>query len=287
MKLVAGPASPGLTETLADELGADLVEVAHERFPDGEAYVRVAEDLSGEEVVLVQTTPADERWVELLLLQDAVASWDPASAVTVVPYLGYARQDKRFEPGEALSVAVLARAVSAADMPVVTVDPHEPSVMERFDVPAEQVSAMEVLADPLAEEGCDFVLAPDEGAMGLADRVASILDCPADFVIKHRESGTEVTTEQKTLDVDGRTVAVVDDIISTGGTMSNAARALRDQGAERVVAATVHGVFAGKALKKLADAGVDRTVATDTIETPQSAVSVAPVVAPVVEKLAG
>lgn len=285
MKVVAGPRSPDLAGSLADETGADLVPVEHERFPDGEAYVRVAEDLAGEAVCIVQSTLGDEAWIELLLLQDAVRSHEPASAVTVVPYLGYARQDRRFEPGEALSIDVLARAVGLAEMPVVTVDPHEASVLDRFPVPAEAVSATEELAEPLDAEGCEFVLAPDEGAMGMARRVASVLDCPADFVIKHRASGTEVTTENKELDVAGRTVAIVDDIISTGGTMTNAARSLLAQGADRVVAATVHGVFAGTALKKLADADVDRTLATDTIESPQTVVSVAPAIQPAVEKL--
>lgn len=287
MQVVAGPRSPALAKALAAELDADLVEAETKRFPDGEAYLRVAEDLSGDDVVLVQSTLGDEAWVELLLLQDAVASWEPATAVAVVPYLGYARQDQRFEPGEALSVQALAKAAGLAGQPVVTVDPHKPLVMDFFDVPCEAVTAMPALADPLAEEGCDFVLAPDEGAMEMAKRVAAELGCDVDHVIKERISGDEVHIEAKDLDVEGRTVAVVDDIISTGGTMANAARALDDQGADRVVCAGVHGVFAGTALKRLADAGVDRTLVTDTIEGPQSAATVAPVVAPAVRKLLG
>lgn len=285
MTVVAGPRSPNLAESLADQLDMDLVRPEFRRFPDGEAYFRVEPDLGGDEVCLVQSTASDEAWIELLLLQDAVASWSPDRLAVVVPYLGYARQDRRFEEGEALSAKVLVSALGDVADGLVTVDPHEDHVPSLGSVTARTVSATPAIGRALAERDVDLVLAPDAAARHLAEAVAEELGADADHLEKTRLSDEDVRIEPKSLDVEGRRTAIVDDIVSTGGTMSRAAEALVDQGAEGVIAATVHGVFAEDALDRLDKAGVDEVLATDTIEGDRSGIGVASVVAPAVRKI--
>lgn len=303
MQVVAGPRSPRLAAATADALAkaghdADLVVPEVDRFPDGEAYVRVAEDLGDADVALVQSAASDEAWIELLLLEDAVGSWTPREVACVVPYLGYARQDRRFEEGEALSAEVMARAVGFGATTVLTVDPHEDRVVEFFPCPARALSAVPVLADALADRGVDLVLAPDEGAAELAKRTADAFGADADHLVKERLSGEEVHVEPGDVAADGRTCALVDDIISTGGTMATAARALLDAGAAEVLCAATHGLFADvtrddgtvvPARDRLLEAGVAEVLVTDTVERPGApetgVVSVAPVVAEAVGEL--
>lgn len=287
MTVVAGPRNPSLAESLADLLDSEVVRPEVRRFPDGEAYVRVEADLGGEPVCLVQSTPSDRAWIELLLLQDAVASWSPDRLAVVVPYLGYARQDRRFEPGEALSAKVLVSTIGDAADALVTVDPHEDHVPQLGSVTARVVSATPAIGRALADRDVDLVLAPDAAAVGLAEAVADEIGADADHLDKTRVSDDDVRIEPKTLDVEGRRAAIVDDIVSTGGTMSRAAEALIDQGAAAVLAATVHGVFAEDALDRLDKAGVDEVLATDTIESDRSEVGVASVLAPAVRRILG
>lgn len=280
MVVLAGRASPSLGAALAKELDCPLATAELRTFPDGEVYTRIEDDLAGKHVVCVQTTAPNESFVELLLLQDAAHEAGAAKVTTVVPYYAYARQDQVFKPGEAVSARALARAIYSTANHLIIVDPHKDHVLDFFDGTSVGVSAVPQLAQTLADWGTDCILAPDKGARDRAADAAAILGCPHDHLEKTRLSPTEVKIAPKDLDVAGKTVAIVDDMIASGGTMLKAAQQLKENGAKAVFAACTHGVFTGGAVPKLLAGGIDRVLCTDSIEGAEcDVVSCAPAVA--------
>ena len=283
--MVAGTASPTLAQRLTDALHAPLAETDIRRFPDGEVYARITTDLDGKHAILVQTTAPNDNLVELLLLQDAAKEAGAGRVTSIIPYYGYARQDQVFKPGEAVSSRAVARALATTADRVVTVDPHKEEILDFFFDGAYSVSAVPQLAEELGRWGVDAVLAPDKGARDRAERAAAILGVPFDHLEKTRLGPTEVVIKTKDLDVAGKAVAIVDDIIASGGTMITAARQLKDQGATKVYAACTHGLFTGGAVPKLLAGGIDRVLCTDTLEaTGCDTVSAAPAIAAVLAK---
>jgi ribose-phosphate pyrophosphokinase len=277
MKIVGGSASSNLAGRLAGELGADIVSTEVKRFPDEEAYVRVVDDVEGEDVVLVQSAYPDNNIIELFLWQDALADFNLNSLRVVVPYLGYARQDKAFLKGEAVSVRALANLIQMGASEIYTVDAHSERASKYFDVRWIELSAAPAIADYLANLSVDSVLAPDKGALERAGDVANLLNCDSDYLEKKRIDSYTVEVSPKSLDVGGMAVAIVDDIISTGGTIVKAAEQLREHGAKTVIAACTHGLFVGDALEKLNVC--DEVFCTDTLMSPVSKATVAGVIA--------
>jgi len=277
--LLSGSSSQALAAALAAETGERLGRVTYDSFPDGEQLVTVPAGVAGERAVVVASTPTSDAHVELLQLQDAAREAGATDVVTVLPYMGYARQDEAFSTGQPVSARATARAVSTGADRMVTVNPHEDGVLDFFDVPAVGVDAAPQLADPLPADLADPVfLAPDHGATGLAESVRDAYGRGVtDHFEKVRHSGSEVTVEPSDVDAADRDVVVTDDIVATGTTMSEAIDAL--DGPDRVFVATVHPLLAGNARLKLADAGVDAVYGTDTIERAVSEVSAAPAVA--------
>lgn len=279
MYVVGGSASQLLSKELAKSLRAKLAKVEIKRFPDDECYVRIDEELDGEDVFVVQTTWPDKNIIELFLLQDAVKEFDVASLTTVVPYFGYARQDKQFKPGEPISARALARLIQLQTDEFITVDVHAPTVIDWFgNVSARNVHAYPSIGKHLKGKGIDLILSPDEGRADNAKRVADVVGCEADFLVKERLDGETVEMKPKKLGVKGKKVAIVDDIIATGGTIAKAAEQLRKQGASKILAVCTHGVFAKSGLDKL-NAVCDEICSSDTIENPTTCISVAPEIA--------
>jgi len=200
---------------------------------------------------------------------------------TVIPYLGYARQDKAFKPGQPISVRAAAKAISTGTDRVLLVEPHEPAVADFFTVSTETVGAADRLAGALVGLDDPLFVAPDEGAIELATTTRDAYgEGEVDYFEKERDYETgEVELTPSDAPVEGRDVVVVDDIIATGGTMSGAIEVLVDRGADRVFAVCVHPVLAEAALTRLSAAGVERVVGTDTLERAVSEVSVAPAIA--------
>ena len=280
--IVAGSASQVLAARVARETGRELAEVEYEEFPDGERLVRVP-GAGREEVAVVASTPTDDAYVELLQLLDACS--DASRVDLVIPYMGYARQDKQFEEGEAVSARALASALPRVDS-ATTVNLHETSVLEDwFDADERNdIDATPLLADALSVED-PLVVSADGGARALAESLADALDgAEADYLVKERLSSDEVRVHPKSLEAEGRDAVVVDDMVSTGGTMSEAVEILNEQGARSVHAACVHPVFARNAVLRLYSAGAETVVATDTLSTALSKVSVAPLVARSLER---
>lgn len=242
-------------------------------FPDGEVYVRLLDEVQGEDVALVQSTYPNDKVVEFFLLQDALREMGARSLVAVIPYLGYARQDRRFKEGEAISSRALAKRIELDADRAITVDVHNERVLDYFHIPVTQVSGVGPLGAYLKGRGVEMVLAPDMNASRFARAVASVADCPWDYLEKARIDAWTVETKAKALRVQRKHVAIVDDVISTGGTIANAARVLKEQGAATVTAACIHGVFVGGATDRLAIC--DEVVATDTLPNPVANVTVA------------
>jgi ribose-phosphate pyrophosphokinase len=264
-----------LASRLAKEPDVELGKTETRRFPDGECYVRVYDDLEREDVVLVQSTNSDKDVVELLLLQDAIQEYRVRSLITVVPYFAYARQDKLFNKGEAISSRAMIQAIQKNTDAVLLVDIHNLAVLTHFDIPVENISGMLQIASYLKDAGAEMVLSPDEGSVARARIVAQNIGTSVDYLEKTRIDGETVKISTKMLDVYRKRVAIVDDIIATGGTILEAAGQLKEQGAKEVVAACTHGLFAQGALQKLEEV-CDTIISSDTIENETSVVSVSP-----------
>ena len=278
--IVPGSSSQLLAAALAEEMGQPSATPTYDCFPDGETLAAVP-DFDGDEATIVAATGSDEAWVELLQLQDAVREAGAEDVTTVVPYMGYARQDQSFGDGEPVSARAMARAISTGTDRVVLVNPHERGVADFYDVPVEVVDAASVLADPLPALDDPLFLSPDEGAIDIATTVRDAYGTgETDYFEKRRDRDTgEIEVSPSDARVAGRDVVVVDDIVATGSTMSESVGVLTDRGADRVLAACVHPMLAANAVTKLRAAGVDRIVGSDTIERGCSVVSVAPVLA--------
>lgn len=273
--IVPGAASQAVAVALARELDEPLADVEYDRFADGERLVRVRG--SGDRAVVVAATTSDRAHLELLQLQDA-AGQRAEEVLTVLPYMGYARQDEAFTAGEPVSARAVARAVSTGTDRVLTVNPHEPAVCEFFDVPCRAVDAAARLAEPLGELSDPLFVSPDAGAAGLAETLRDAYGAgEADHFEKRRLSDTSVEVTPGDAATAGRDVVLVDDIVATGESMRTAVEQLSDPG--RVVVACVHPLLSGGARTRLADAGVDAVYGTDTIERAVSEVSVAPAIA--------
>jgi ribose-phosphate pyrophosphokinase len=282
--ILSGRNSQSIAAAVARELDEPLAPVEFERFPDGERMARIG-DVSGERAVVVASTPTSDAHLELLQLQDAAREAGFGEVVTVLPYMGYARQDRAFEAGEPVSARAVARAISTGTDRVITVDPHEEAVCDFFDSPATAVTAADRLAEPLPDDLTDpLYLSPDAGAVDLAETVRDASNGgDVDYFEKTRHSGSEVDISPSDATVEGRDVVVVDDIIATGSTMSEAVGILGERGAQRVFVTCVHPLLASNAVTKLSRAGVEAIYGTDTIERPVSEVSAAPAVAAAID----
>lgn len=284
MKIIPGPASTELGAKIAQLLGIEIVPVFSKTFPDGELYIRLEGTVESDEVVVVQTTnyPQDTRLIQLALITDAAKRHGAKKVTAVVPYLAYARQDKIFLQGEAISIETIARMLRAAGVDsLVTVNVHQEKVLERFPFPALNLSAIPLLAEHFKKQGFTgtFALAPDRGAIYIAEQANTILGGGYGYLEKHRDRYTgQVSVERGAFDVAGKNVIIFDDIISTGSTIVAAAKILKELGAKDVYAACVHPLLVGDAEKRIMEAGVREIVGTDSISSPVSKVSLAPLI---------
>jgi len=282
MKVVCTEKSQILAVRIADHLGVQAVETRFSQFPDGELYLQVAGPLDDETVIVGSVTDNDA-FIQLMLLIDAC---EATTNTLVIPYMGYARQDKKFRDGEPVSARVAARALSRGVSDVITVNIHEKEIARYFDAAAHDLSLAADVGEYIKGRGFadPLILAPDSGAADFAMEIAAEGGWQADYLKKTRLSGEEVRMEPKTFDVKGREVVIVDDIISTGGTLATATKMLYDQGAYAVHAACVHGVFTGGAYVRLRAAGVKSLVCSDTIERACSAFTAANRIAEALKK---
>ena len=301
MVVVSGSSGRDVAEALAPLLGMQYIELVTRRFPDSEGYVRVPEDaieaIRSEPVILVSNTYPDSGILQTILLLESIGDVrkgnlenlkgiEPQSMPDVgpgvylaIPYYGYSRQDKRFSKGEVISAKVIAELFARSCDGMVILDLHAPAVLEDIDFPIKFVSAMPEVAQRLSEAvKPDFILSPDKGAISRATEVADLIGCEFSYLEKTRIDAHTIEHTPKDLDVNGKIVAIVDDMISTGGTICRASDALRRQGAKEVHAACTHGLFTGGAISRLAN-HVDGVHSTDSLPNPRAVVSAAPALA--------
>jgi ribose-phosphate pyrophosphokinase len=272
MKVICTERSQVLGTRVAQALKTTVVDVKYSRFPDGEHYLVAGE--TDDEMVIVGSIVDSDSLVQLMLLVDAC---DQATNHLVVPYMAYARQDKRFKPGEPVSSRAVARALSQGVSEVITVNIHEKEVLKFFSVPARNLSLAADIGSYISTLNLNnpLILAPDEGALAFAGQVASVGGWEYDHLEKTRMSGVEVKMAPRQLSARSRSVVIVDDIVSTGGTIATATGMLYQQGAKDVFAACVHGVFTGGAYVRLVATGIRDVVCSDTIERGCSRISAA------------
>ena len=281
--IVPGSASQSLAAALARELDATLAVPTFDRFPDGETLAAVPE-FDDDSAIVVAATVSNDAHIELLQLADAAREAGATTVTAVIPYMGYARQDRAFSDGQPVSARAIAAAIDTAADRIVLVNPHEPSIESFFSTPVETVDAAAHLAEPLPDALIDpLFLSPDAGAIELAETVRdSYGQGETDYFEKDRDYDTgAVDISPSDATVEGRDVVLVDDIIATGSTMSEAIAVLRDRGAAGVYVTCVHPMLANNALAKLSAAGISAVYGTDTIERSVSEISAAPAIAAV------
>lgn len=277
--IIGGPASQLLASRVASILGEELALCDYKVFPDGESYTQVVSELD-DDIAVIQSTPTDRDIIYLLQLLEVCKD---RNVSLVIPYFGYARQDKIFKPGEPMT----ARAIASALNPflekgqVYLINIHARSVLSHFACKSENLDATGLLADKIISLGIEnsVIISPDKGAVAMAQTAASRIGAECDYLQKTRLSGTEVSIAPKEIDVKERDVVIFDDMIATGGTMATAITMLRRQGARSVYLAAVHPVLTGSAVLKLYRSGVEAVITTDTLDKGISTVSVASLIA--------
>jgi len=284
MYIIGGTASKSIAEDLSKDLNVKLANTISKRFPDDEFYVRILDDVSGEHVIIVQTTYPDNNTIELFLLQNAVEEAGAKEISVVIPYFGYARQDSKFQNGEPISAKALANLISLNADKVITVDPHKQHILDFFSTSAYSCSAVPELAKYLKDKDINMVLAPDKGALERAKEASEIIECDFDYMEKTRIDDSNIEIKPKKLDANNKNVAIIDDIISTGGTMAKSINQLKKHGAKNVLVACTHGLFAGDAIKKLVNSGCNEIISTDTIQSDFSKVKISPCITPFFKK---
>lgn len=269
--LLSGSSHPALAKEVAQELGTTLGTCHIEKYPDGELDIEVRDDLRHAHVFLLQTlhAPVGEHLLELSLIADACHRAGAPKVTAVIPYLGYARQDRRESETEPLGARVVAQMLGAGPIDhVVCLDLHSRAVEGCFSVPVEHASAITSLVDHVRERipANSVVVSPDLGAVKRAELFARPLGLPVAVVHKHRLSGESVEARGLVGDVKGKHAILCDDMISTGGTTVAAVQALLDAGVQpRVTVVAAHGLFAGPAYERFKALPLERVVVSDSV----------------------
>ena len=286
--ILGGSSAQVLAIKIGRLLKAPVLLPEIKRFPDGEKYVRITGDVNGKTVAVIQSFyhQPDEFLIEYFLMVDTLKDLGAKRVLGVVPYFAYARQDERFKPGEAVSFKIVTKLIEEVGTDeIYTVDTHLHRVeqlSEIFRIPAHNLTAVPLLAQYIKknfELTNPIVIGPDEEAEQWAKVAAKELEAEYDVLEKERLGPSEVRIKTRELDVKNRDVVIVDDIISTGGTMVEAIKMLKEHGAKNIIAACTHPILVQNALTKIYQAGALAVIGTDTVPSSISFVSVAPVMA--------
>jgi len=271
MKIFAGSAHPELAKEIAEFLGLPLGQAKLRRFPDSEVSFQIDENIRGTDVFVVQPTcpPVDQHIMELLVMIDAFRRSSASRITAVVPYYGYARQDRKDKPRVPISAKLVANILSAAGTNrVLTMDLHKAQIQGFFDIPVDHLFAAPVIVDYLARQQFPklTLVSPDAGGAERARAYAKRLDADLAIIDKRRSPEDGHAEVMNVVgEVEGRTCIIQDDIVDTAGTMQNAAQALMDNGAARVWACAVHGLLSGPAIQRVEQSPIEKLVVTNTI----------------------
>ena len=280
IKLIAGNSNPVLAQAIADGLGISLTKGVVRRFADMEIFVEIQENVRGADVFVIQSTsyPANDHLMELLIIIDALRRASKRRITAVIPYFGYARQDRKGGSRTPISAKLVANLITNAGADrVMTLDLHAGQIQGFFDIPTDNLYAAPMMVRDIKERfdlGKVMVISPDVGGVGRARGLAKRINAPLAIVDKRRERPGESEVMNVIGDVEGHTCILVDDIIDSGGTVVNAADALLEKGATDVFAYITHGVLSGGAVARIASSNLKELVITDSIQ-PTEAVRVA------------
>jgi len=270
IKVFSGCSNEPLTKAVCDYLEVPLGGAKIEKFPDGEKIIRVEDDVWGRDCFMLQSTcsPVDENLVELLIYLDCLKRASANRVTAVIPYFGYARQDRKDEGRVPITAKLVANVITAAGADrILAIDLHAPQLQGFFDIPVDHLTGELVLSSYFRNKKIEnlTVVSPDVGNIKIASRYASHLGGDLAIVHKRRLSGSQVQAQELIGSVEGRNVLMCDDMITTAGTICSAAVLVKERGARKIYVGATHGVFAPGAVEKLSEAPVDEVVVTDTI----------------------
>ena len=270
LKLFSGSAHQALAQEIAEHLGIPLGAARLHRFPDTEVSFQIDENIRGTDVFILQPTspPVDQHLIELCVMIDAFRRSSASRITAVIPYYGYARQDRKDKPRVPISAKLVANLLGAAGANrVLTMDLHKAQIQGFFDIPVDHLFAAPVIIEYLARQNYDglTIVSPDVGGAERARAYAKRLDAELAIVDKRRSEDGTAEVMNVVGDVRGRVCVIADDIIDTAGTIQKAAQALMDNGASRVLAAAVHGVLSGPAMDRIENSPIDKMVVTNTL----------------------
>ncbi len=276
MKLVAGNSNRPLAEAISSALGMGLTRASIRRFSDSEIFVEILENVRGEDVFLIQSTstPANDNLMELLICLDALKRASAQRVTAVVPYFGYARQDRKSSPRTPISAKLVANLIEASGANrVLTLDLHAGQIQGFFDIPVDNLYAAPVMVDDIRlnynNEPLMFV-SPDVGGVLRARAMAKRFEADLSIVDKRRERAGQSEVMNIIGDVEGRRCIIVDDIVDSAGTLCNAAAALKEAGAKAVHGYVSHAVLSGEAVARVSSSELESLVVTDTIQTTEA-----------------
>ena len=276
MKIVAGNSNRPLAESIATYCDLPLTNATIRRFPDQEVFVEIQENVRGEDMFLIQSTsfPANDNLMELLVTLDALRRASAKRITAVIPYFGYARQDRKVGPRTPISAKLVANLITSAGADrVLTLDLHAGQIQGFFDIPVDNLISAPVMENDIREtfpRDNLIVVSPDVGGVVRARAIAKRIDADLAIVDKRRERAGVSEVMNIIGDVRERRCILVDDIIDSAGTVCNAANALQEAGATSVVAYVTHGVLSGEAVARVASSSLEQLVITDSIQAPQS-----------------
>lgn len=297
LQIFSGNANRPLAQEIASHLNINLGRAMVGTFKNGETRVKVEENVRGSDVFVVQPTctPVNHNLMELLLLIDALRRASAARVTAVIPYYGYAKQEKKTTGREPISAKLVANLIRTAGADrVLTMDLHAPAIEGFFDIPVDHLQAGPILAEHIRDMNLPrvVIVSPDAGGVGRANSFRERLGAGLAIIAKQRPQPDVAEMLDMVGDVEGKTAVIVDDMISTGGTLAEAARVLRERGAVAVYACATHGIFAGDATEIIAQSALVETIVTNTIPLPEGcrkarirAISVAPLFAEAIMRI--
>ena len=276
LKIFSGSSNPALASDVCKYLGIPVGGAQIDRFPDGEKVIRVEDDVRGRDCFVVQSTcePVDEHLVELLIYLDCLRRASASRITAVIPYFGYARQDRKDEGRVPITAKLVANLITTAGADrVLAIDLHAKQLQGFFDIPVDHLTGELVLNKYFRDKKINnlTVVSPDVGNMKIAARYAEHLGGELAIVYKKRFSGSKVEANEMIGEVEGRNILMCDDIIATAGTVCSAAGLLKERGAEKIYVGATHGIFALQALERLAEAPIEEVVVTDTVPSSEQA----------------
>jgi ribose-phosphate pyrophosphokinase len=272
-QVFSGNANPALAKEIADYVGVPMGEATVNPFPDGETFVKINENIRGRDVYIVQPTspPTNQNLMELLIMIDAARRASASRITAVLPFYGYARQDRKDQPRVPITAKLVANLLVASGATrMLTVDLHAQQIQGFFDIPVDHLYAAPVLYRYISSLKLEnpVVVSPDVGGMKMASAYSQLLDTELAIVAKRRTSPTSVESQYLVGEVDGRDVLLVDDLTETAGTLTAAARLVKEKGARRVIASVSHALISDLARERLQDSVIDELVTTNTTIVP-------------------